>query len=151
VKDKMDGELVERGGLTFDKEGKYRTPPAEILKKFIQSKLAPVPGVVASTPLVFGTRMERFSEDTEIDGVKYRAGQPKPFTALGAVEDLVEPMAEADLREAFELEGTEGLLKALPTIVGIGTQTYKARPKKAPKAPKLVTPMTKMPSLKSLR
>jgi hypothetical protein len=63
--------------------------------------------------------------------INQRTPDKKPFTAGGAVADLVAPMQWADFVEAYQKEAWGGVLKALPGAVGIGVQSYQQAPQDA--------------------
>jgi hypothetical protein len=50
------------------------------------------------------------------------------FTWKGAAANMVAPMVGRDLYEGYKDSGAPGFVKTLPTVIGIGTQTYKRTP-----------------------
>jgi hypothetical protein len=121
VWDQSSGEMIKKQGSPtgwVDKEGKIRQNAAEIWNRFWRSKLAPVPGAAAD--VAYGDTFE-YDQQT---------GKPLPPSIGREASQLIEPMVEKDLREAWGLEGSKGALKALPTVIGIGVQTYKPKTKK---------------------
>jgi len=134
VWDQSSGEMIKKQGSPtgwVDKEGKVRQNAAEIWNRFWRSKLAPVPGAAAD--VAYGDTFE-YDQQT---------GKPLPPSISREASQLIEPMVEKDLREAWGLEGSKGVLKALPTVIGIGVQTYKTKAKKSGFSP--------MPSMSSVK
>jgi hypothetical protein len=121
VWDQSSGEMIKKQGSPtgwVDKEGKVRQNAAEIWNRFWRSKLAPVPGAAAD--VAYG---DTFEYDPQ-------TGKPLAPSIGREASQLIEPMVEKDLREAWGLEGSKGAMKALPTVIGIGVQTYKPKAKK---------------------
>ena len=81
------------------------TKETELTKKFIRSKLAPVPG--SAWNLYTG---------------KNFIGEK--VTWSGEAQSLVTPMILEDLPKAIEAEGGNGAFKIIPSIFGIGTSIY---------------------------
>lgn len=86
---------------------------AEIASRFARSKLAPLAGV----------------------GVDYLTGKDfegRQFSASREARDMVTPLPASDFVDAMKKEGlVKGLLKASPTVTGVGVQTYDQSPEKA--------------------
>jgi Peptidase M15 len=115
AQDRHNGGVVKKGGQWYDKAGNRVPGISDIALDFGRSKLAPVPAAAAD----YATgEMLDYDEQT---------GKRKPFSAGNEAVNLFEPMVERDLRDAWQVDRAKGVAKALPSIAGIGVQTYKPK------------------------
>lgn len=112
----LKGDLIKKGPYTIDKTtGRPTQTGLQITEDFVRRKLAPIPGMAASA--LSGESLE-YNQAT---------GKRKPFSLLREGSRMFTPLVINDIIEAAQIDQTKGALKALPTIVGIGTTTYKKR------------------------
>ena len=96
----------------FEKKGRGENQDKaalDLIKRWARYKLAPIPSAVVS-----------------LDAGKDAVGRE---TSIGKeVVGLVAPIYLNDLWEAYKEEGAGGMLKETPGFLGVGVNTYKARP-----------------------
>lgn len=98
------------GQYTASNNQTYDANRAETVGKFLQSKLAPVPGLTIDV-----LRGETFT------GEEITADPAFMSTQLA---NRVAPLFLQDVVESMQTDGLEGALKTLPAGLGLGAQTY---------------------------
>lgn len=106
------GQQKIGGGRIRDLDGKAFpfTTRADLVTKFVRNKYSPALGFVWD-----------WASGKDVTGQK--------FDLTNKALDLITPLAMRDLYEAYQDENIDGLLLSLPTVFGVGVQTYKAKKK----------------------
>ena len=94
-----------------DKKGFGESKESSLTKQFVRSKLSPSAG--SAVNLYTGTNM---------------IGEPA--TVKGEAINLISPMIIEDMQKAFAKERELGIVKTLPSILGIGVGVYDKKGKK---------------------
>jgi len=85
---------------------------SELISRFARSKLSPLAGVATD-----------YTTGKDFEGRK--------FSPLRAARDLITPLPASDFIDAMKQEGLiKGFAKALPSLTGVGVQTYPQPPEK---------------------
>ena len=83
---------------------------SDTLQRFLQTKLAPVPGLGVD-----------IASGTNFSGEEVRADLP---TAENQALSRLTPLFLQDIREAIKEDGLQGALRTAPAAFGVGVQTY---------------------------
>lgn len=86
------------------------TTRADLTTKFIRNKFSPAFGLIWD-----------WASGKDVVGQK--------FDLTAKAFDLITPLAMKDLYDAYQEENIDGLLLSLPTVFGVGVQTYKQKRK----------------------